>query len=99
MSLKFVSSFKKSDEMSNAMLLNPKERSRFKQMFENLSQQYEEIKELEENDSEFKSLEHTLSQRMLKIDKIQTFTYVSLSKRMADHSYFHCCICNETFGI
>ena len=85
--------------MSTAMLLNPKERPRFIQMFENLSQQYEEEKELEENTSEFKSLEHTLSQRMLKIDKIQTFTYISLSKRMADHSYFHCCVCIETFGI
>ena len=78
---------------------NREERSRYKRMFNNLSLQNKEEAELRENDADFKSLEHLLSQRMLKIDRIQTFTYVSLSKRMADHSYFRCCVCDETFEV
>ena len=33
----------------------------------------------------------------MKIEKIISFSYVSLSKRFADHSYFICCVCNDTF--
>ena len=83
----------------NPAAINREERSRYKHMFNNLSLQNKEETELRENDADFKSLEHLLSQRMLKIDRIQTFTYVSLSKRMADHSYFRCCVCDETFEV
>jgi len=83
----------------NPAAINREERSKYKRMFDNLSLQNKEETELRENDADFKSLEHLLSQRMLKIDRIQTFTYVSLSKRMADHSYFRCCVCDETFEV
>ena len=47
--------------------------------------------------AEMSELGHLLNQKSMKIDKIISFSYVSLSKRFADHSYFICCVCNDTF--
>ena len=87
----------KKGNMTPNILINRKERKRFKAMSQILVHQNQILDELKENSQEFYSLNHILSQKMLKIDKIQTFTYVSLSKRLADHSFFHCGICNETY--
>ena len=79
------------------MALKPKEKSQLQYMHDNLAAHIAEINLLSQTDAEFNKLEHLINQKQLKIDKIQTFTYISLSKRQADHAYFHCCICNDTF--
>ena len=83
--------------MDSQLILNRREKSRYNLMYQNLLRQFSELKELAQEDKEFGTLANIVNQRQLKIDKIQTFTYISLSKRLADHSYFHCCICDETF--
>lgn len=79
-------------------MMNRREKLRYKLMFEKLRQQSEELVDLSIVDKELYSLGNLVNQRQLKIDKIQTFTYISLSKRLVDHSYFHCCVCNETYA-
>lgn len=79
------------------MALKSIDKSRLQKMHDNLATQIAEINCLAQTEVEFNKLEHLINQKQLKIDKIQTFTYISLSKRQADHAYFHCCLCDVTF--
>ena len=62
------------------MALKPKEKSQLQYMHDNLAAHIAEINLLSQTDAEFNKLEHLINQKQLKIDKIQTFTYISLSK-------------------
>lgn len=81
------------------MALKPNEKSQLQHMHDNLATHIAEINLLSQTEVEFNKLEHLINQKQLKIDKIQTFTYISLSKRQADHAYFHCCLCDDTFDM
>lgn len=70
---------------------------RHKYMYNVLSLQANDVRLLNGNDHHFSTLTGLLNQCPMKIDKIQAFTYTSLCKRLADHSYFHCSVCNDTF--
>ena len=75
-----------------------RDRDRIKYMFDLLRQQSQDIKVLHQDISrEISDLSHTLNQKILKIDRIISFSYMSLSKRLPDHSYYHCAVCNDTF--
>ena len=75
-----------------------RDRDRIKYMFDLLRQQSQDIKLIHQDISrEISDLSHTLNQKILKIDRIISFSYMSLSKRLPDHSYYHCAICNDTF--
>ena len=74
------------------------DRSRITYMFNLLNQQAKDIRMLNQDISgEMSSLGHILNQKVMKIDRIISYSYVSLSKRLPDHSYFHCSVCNDTF--
>jgi DNA-directed RNA polymerase subunit L len=77
--------------------ISEQEKSRLKYMYTELLKQNHESRELAKLDSDFHTLGNVLKTKLLKIDKIQSYTYSSLCRRLADHSYFHCCVCNDTF--
>ncbi len=78
-------------------MIDRRQIARFREIHDRLSIQHEEIKSLNDLEGDFYSLSHIVNQKMPRIDKIQTFSYISLAKRAPDHSYYHCVPCNVTF--
>jgi hypothetical protein len=73
------------------------EKSRLNYMYTELCKLNHDSRELGKLDTDYNSLGHVLNEKILKIDKIEIYTYSSIRRRLADHSYFHCCVCNDTF--